>query len=68
MRYWLLWATAALLGFGLLGCGDGVTTTRAERAERHKRTFEMDWKQLNDDIDAFLLLDRPSRLTWANVE
>ena len=50
------------------GCGDGVAITRRERQERHKRILESDWKQINDDWDAFWLNDREGRLTWFQVE
>lgn len=50
------------------GCGDGVAITRRERQERHKRILESDFKQLNDDWDAFWLNDQEGRLTWARVE
>ena len=50
------------------GCGEGVAITRRERQERHKRILENDWKQINDDWDAFWLNDREGRLSWWRVE
>jgi len=61
---------SALLAMMILatGCGDGIAITRNERRERHKRILENDWKQINDDWDAFWLNDREGRLTWHRVE
>lgn len=67
MRRWLL-ATAILAACGFqMGCGDGVAMTRAERQQSYKRGLERDMQMLNDDIDLFLLNDRPSRLSRFRV-
>ena len=50
------------------GCAEGVAETGRERQERWKRVFANDAKQFNDDVDAFLLMDQPGRLSWWRVE
>lgn len=37
--------------------------TEAEGNRRHRRVFRVDQSQLMSDIDRFMLLDEPSRLT-----
>ena len=50
----LMWVT---------GCGDGIASTRRERVQRYDRGLEMEQRMLADDIDHFMLADRPSRLS-----
>ena len=47
------------------GCGpwDQLGETEAEGARRHKRISRINRQELNADIDRFLLLDKPSKLT-----
>jgi hypothetical protein len=61
---WFLGACVLVAG----GCGDGMADTRRDRQERHKRVFDNDMKQINDDWDAFWLNDRPGRLSWWQIE
>jgi hypothetical protein len=55
--------------FGPMGCccgGDGVAYTARERQEMHRKVWEYDCKQLNDDLDYLFLLEQPTRLSrWA---
>jgi len=67
MRRWILLMALGALIWATTGCGDGVARTRRERAEMHKRVFENDMKQINDDWDEFWLMDRPGRLSWWRV-
>lgn len=50
------------------GCSDGIADTRRDRQERWKRILENDFKQLNDDLDSFMLMDQPSRLSPWQIE
>jgi len=68
MKRLVLLAAVGAMVFLTTGCGDGVAYTRQERAETHRRVLENDRKQLNDDWDAFWLMDRPGRLTWWRVQ
>ena len=48
-----------------LGCRsyDQMGETVAEGHRRHKRTLRLNNQQLMEDLDTFMLLDKPSRLT-----
>ena len=63
MKRLILLATLVSLLFCASGCGDGMAYTRREREHRWLTYFEDDMKQLNDDVDLFMLNDRPSRLS-----
>ena len=49
----------------LVGCNVGPSAgeTKAEIDRRHHRVHETGWLEVQDDLDAMLLLDRPTRLT-----
>ena len=50
--------------FLLSGCSaDQMGETTAEGSIRHKRNLRINNQQMMEDIDKFLLLDEPSRLT-----
>lgn len=68
MMRWAILVALLVSFLASAGCGDGVALTRRERAQQHRRIYEMDMKQLNDDWDSFWLMDRPSRLSWTRVE
>ncbi len=56
----ILWA----LVFVPFGCGSWQTgETAAESKRRHKRVLRINRQEMMADIDKFLLLDEPSRLT-----
>lgn len=67
MQRWILMITLATMAGLAAGCGDGMAKTRRERAEEYRHVVESDMKQLNDDLDSFWLMDRPSRLSWWRV-
>jgi hypothetical protein len=60
---------AAVLGLivwsvGLLaGCSGSTGMTVKEVDQRHYRSLYSNWLMFQDDIDTFLLLDKPTRLT-----
>jgi hypothetical protein len=52
-----------------IGCtGDGVAYTHRERQENYRRSWDMDQRMLNDDLDFFMLRDQPSRLSRWSIE
>ncbi len=59
--------TVIVLVFVLLPCGCGsyeqMGETAAEGRRRHKRNLRLNQQQLMADLDAFMLVDKPSRLT-----
>jgi hypothetical protein len=48
-----------------LGCGsyDQMGETAAEGHRRHKRALRINRQEMMEDLDTFMLLDRPSKLT-----
>ncbi len=46
----------------LAGCSTRGMTA-AEVNQRHYRTIQNDWWQIQDDIDSIFMLERPSRLS-----
>ena len=46
----------------LVGC-QGPGETRAEIDRRHNRIIKTGWLELQDDMDAIFLFDRPTRLS-----
>jgi hypothetical protein len=48
--------------FCLSGCMQGQGKTSKEIDQRHMRKIDTGFKQMQDDIDMFLLMDRPLRL------
>jgi hypothetical protein len=57
----LLLTVAAVLSVVLTGCA-APGLTRAEVHQRHHEAIQTDLWQLQDDIDAFFLFDRPGRM------
>lgn len=55
----ILCATALCLP----GCFKGAGETTGEIHQRHMRVITTSRRQMQDDIDAVLLLDRPSKLS-----
>ena len=47
----------------LIGCGGSQSETKAERARRWRQVTRSGLGQIPDDIDAFLLMDKRSKLT-----
>jgi hypothetical protein len=59
---WTMWVLIAVVSILVTGCGaPGLTSRGVHR--RHVETFRNDIWQLQDDIDAALMIDRPSRLS-----
>jgi len=65
----LLVAMAAVILTGLTGCSSGKTyglaapgLTKEQVNQRHLEAIRTDMWQLQDDIDAFFLFDRPGRM------
>ena len=69
--------TRRLLGFAGFGCllaavvalvgGCAMTQSAAQRAHQREVALDYDARQLVEDIDAFLLFERNSRLTRWHV-
>ena len=68
MRAWVLMATLLATITLATGCGSGMALTASERRHRSDKIFENDMKQLVDDIDMFLLNDRPLRTSSWSIE
>ena len=59
----VMWVFAAFLIFILTGCTGAPGMTANEIERRQYNSIESNWKMVQDDVDAILLLDRPSRLS-----
>lgn len=64
----LLLAAVILMSMGLAGCSSGKVyglgapgLTKEEVNQRHYDAIHTNMLQMQDDIDAFFLIDRPSR-------
>lgn len=69
MRWLVLIAVGGVLAFAQLGCVSGnMTETPAEIAHRQRRVMEVDARSIQEDIELFLMTDRPLRLTKWQVE
>ena len=59
--------TGIMFVFVLLNCGcssyEQMGETAAEGRRRHQRNLRLNQQQLMADLDAFMLVDKPSRLT-----
>lgn len=67
-------ATAIIILSGLTGCASGNARglaapglTKEEVNQRHLEAIHNDLWQIQDDIDAFFLFDRPGRLSRLSV-
>ena len=65
----LLLVAVVLLSLGLTGCSSGKVVglkapglTKEQVNQRHYDAIQVNWWQLQDDIDSFFLIDRPSRM------
>lgn len=47
----------------LMGCGNGVVRTKAERMNAFRQSVDMDLRQMTDDWDTIWLVNRQYRLT-----
>jgi len=57
----LLVLLSVVLVAGLLGCT--VAKTRLEHSQSYKQQYNLENRQLADDIDTWWMADRPSRLS-----
>ena len=58
----------ASLVFALAGCSmEQQGETAAEGHRRHARNLRLNKQAMTEDIDAFLLLDKPSRMTERTI-
>lgn len=55
MTRWAIILVVLAGAFTICGCGEGMAVSSRERAERHKRIFENDMRQINDDWDLLWL-------------
>ncbi len=61
LRYVL---TVVLLGVGLFSAGcQTMTTDKEQQIRKYSRIADLNRRMLAEDVDAIILLDRPSRLT-----
>lgn len=58
----------------LTGCSNGKAVglaapglTKEQVNQRHVETIKVNWWELQDDVDAFFLFDRPSRMNRLSV-
>lgn len=66
---WVLLSAVGILGWiGVNGCGPNMTETPAERDHKIRRLADIEAREFNDDVELFLQLDRPSRLSKWHVE
>lgn len=47
----------------LMGCGNGVVNSKADRVNAFRQSVDMDLRQLADDWDTLWLVDRQYRMT-----
>ena len=57
-RFCILFVTVLCLS----GCMRGAGETKSQVHQKHMRVIDTSKRQLQDDVDALLLLDKPSRL------
>lgn len=58
---WLLLTVVIIVSIGLTGCA-APGLTRAEVDQRHHEAIQTDLWQMQDDLDAIFLFDRPGRM------
>lgn len=67
MRWFMLLILGLCCWAMQIGCSH-VAYTEADIAHKQRHTAEMDAKEFQEDVDTFLMLDRPSHLTRWQVE
>ena len=64
----ILTALLVSFAFALTGCSaEQMGETTAEGQRRHARVLRLDKQGMNEDLDAFFMLDKPSRLTERTI-
>jgi hypothetical protein len=67
MRWFILLVLGASGLAASFGCSH-VTYTEGDVAHHQRHAAEMEAKEFQEDVDTFLLMDRPSHLTRWHVE
>jgi hypothetical protein len=62
LSLWLILASTGLL-LALCGCAGSPGKTSRELHRQHINSVSTNWLMLQKDIDEFLMIDRPSRLS-----
>ncbi len=65
---WILLLIIGVSGLAVFGCGPNMTQTPSEIAHTERHIWDLEGRELQDDIQYLLLLDRPSRLTRWETE
>ena len=58
-----VWLLIGPLGALIAGCGASFSKTKEERSHQWETIAESEWGMAADDLDAFLLAERRSRLS-----
>ena len=66
MRKIMIAALVLTLGFVLSGC-QTMTRDSEQQIQKYSRISDLNRRMLTEDVDALLLLDQPSNLSWYHV-
>ena len=66
MRKIMIAALVLTLGFVLSGC-QTMTHDSEQQIQKYSRISDMNRRMLTEDVDAILLLNEPSSLSWWHV-
>ena len=66
MRKIMITALILTLGFALSGC-QTMTRDSEQQVQKYSRMSDLNRRMLAEDIDAILLLDQHSNLSWWHV-
>jgi hypothetical protein len=62
LSFWIILAATGLL-LALSGCAGSPGMTSREVHRQHINSISANWLMLQKDIDEFLMIDKPSRLS-----
>ncbi len=68
MRWIVLVSVGAVCWALQVGCRGNMTQTPAEIAHTQRRIVDIESRELEEDLELFLMMDRPSRLTRWQTE
>ncbi len=68
MRWLVLGIVCGLCWVTQLGCSGNMTETPAEISHHQRHVIDIEARELQEDIETFLMTDRPLRLTKWQVE